>query len=512
MFYISALDNNGGIYKVDFNKEKVEKIAANGGPLCKRAHSLANYCNHSIAFTDVDDFCVKVFNPVTKEVFVLVGEGCGTCDGSKAQFAQPTGLCFEMKTLFVVGTSTGSLRMTSSAKSLLSYLKHLEMFAVTFELHIRKEVPVVISLQDAIDRVQMVYAFDKKCVDDLKALTGTSATTQGPQGTVSSVVIDDEKRLLNSLKQIKQLLDRFEPSLKTKFSIKSILTLVVENTFSEMRAGASNMPLQFEFDYRFCRSMKERLKRQCSTPYSCYTSKESYYPQLSISVKYSDLPRLHPPRANKLSANRVQKMRLWRALYGQSVPQKTVRNMSTKDNPGTLPINLYAAEPPKMQPIDLTELAHPKSTEKRSNSEEEIQEFVFFASQIVCIESDKECQFVIASLLENVTVIMKKVKVLVFSPDPFNLLHYVEDIQESFEVRHILCILQSCKKIEDVLEIAEEEYLDLQEEVIKAVERVTSDEATEITNQTDATTFEQSTRHSTRRKKRRPNDDFFYYE
>ena len=149
--YISALDNNGGIYKVDFNKEKVEKIAANGGPFCKRAHSLANYCYHSIAFTDVDDFCVKVFNPATEEVFVLVGEGCGTCDGSKAQFAQLTGLCFEMKTLFSVDTSTGSLHMTSSAKSLLSYLKHLEMFAVTFELHIRKEVAVAISLQDAID-------------------------------------------------------------------------------------------------------------------------------------------------------------------------------------------------------------------------------------------------------------------------------------------------------------------------------------------------------------------------
>ena len=33
-------------------------------------------------------------------------------------------------------------------------------------------------------------------------------------------------------------------------------------------------------------------------------------------------------------------MRNWRAMYGQSVPQKTVRNMTTKDNP----INLYAAD------------------------------------------------------------------------------------------------------------------------------------------------------------------------
>ena len=65
--YISALDNNGGIYKVDFNKEKVEKIAANGGPLCKRAHSLANYCNHSIVFTDVDDFVSKCSTQLQKK-------------------------------------------------------------------------------------------------------------------------------------------------------------------------------------------------------------------------------------------------------------------------------------------------------------------------------------------------------------------------------------------------------------------------------------------------------------
>ena len=34
------------------------------------------------------------------------------------------------------------------------------------------------------------------------------------------------------------------------------------------------------------------------------------------------------------------------------VPQKTVRNMSTKDNPGTLPINLYLTEQPTSQPFD----------------------------------------------------------------------------------------------------------------------------------------------------------------
>ena len=45
-------------------------------------------------------------------------------------------------------------------------------------------------------------------------------------------------------------------------------------------------------------------------------------------------------KAHKLSEKQVNEMRNWRAMYGQSVPQKTVRNMTTKDNP----INLYAAD------------------------------------------------------------------------------------------------------------------------------------------------------------------------
>ena len=48
----------------------------------------------------------------------------------------------------------------------------------------------------------------------------------------------------------------------------------------------------------------------------------------------------------------MQEMRDWRIKHGQGVPQKTVRNMSTKDNPGTLPINLYVTEQPTSQPFD----------------------------------------------------------------------------------------------------------------------------------------------------------------
>ncbi len=41
------------------------------------------------------------------------------------------------------------------------------------------------------------------------------------------------------------------------------------------------------------------------------------------------------------SAENNEKMKKWGAEFGQCVPQKAVRNLSTKDNPGTLPVNLY---------------------------------------------------------------------------------------------------------------------------------------------------------------------------
>ena len=140
----------------------------------------------------------------------------------------------------------------------------------------------------------------------------------------------------------------------------------MESTFSEMRTGACDMPLQLELDHRFSRAIKKRLKRQCSTPYSYFTSSSSYYPHTFVSVSYSDLPKLRLLKTNKLTSQQVREMRNWRAVHGQSVPPKTVHNMTTKDNPGTLPINLDldAVGPLDVQPLDLTKLGDHHSVQQ----------------------------------------------------------------------------------------------------------------------------------------------------
>ena len=58
------------------------------------------------------------------------------------------------------------------------------------------------------------------------SLIGTTTVTQGPQGTVSSIVMEDGRKILKCLCDIKDLLDRFDPSLTTKFSIKSLLVKI----------------------------------------------------------------------------------------------------------------------------------------------------------------------------------------------------------------------------------------------------------------------------------------------
>ena len=132
-----------------------------------------------------------------RETIVPVGQEKPTAQ----KFSQPTGIS--------VDTSTGTLRMTSSFTSLKDYLKHLNLFGETFGLHTKTVRTSVVVIPQEIERLQQVYSFDKKSVDGVMSFIGTTPVTQSPQGTVSPVVTEDaEKRILRSLRDINDLLDR----------------------------------------------------------------------------------------------------------------------------------------------------------------------------------------------------------------------------------------------------------------------------------------------------------------
>ena len=67
--------------------------------------------------------------------------------------------------------------------------------------------------------------------------------------------------------------------------------------------------------------------------------------------------------------------------------QNTVRNMTTKHNPATLPINLYGVGPPDVHPLDFTKLGHHHSVEHMP--QKEVTEFLYTSNQLVCVKDDK---------------------------------------------------------------------------------------------------------------------------
>ena len=170
-----------------------------------------------------------------------------------------------------------------------------------------------------------------------------------------------------------------------------------------MGAGASDMPMQLQFDFCFSRAMKEHLKQMRTTRFSYYTSATSHYPRVKSDLKYSALPKMSPPSTTQLTKQQVQQMRDWCKKYGQSVPQKTVRNMSTKDNPKIAEDGQDGS----------------RTTARHDNS----HELLYISGDVAFLASDATCGLIAVYVLEeSITASTKKAKARLFEGDPFNRL------------------------------------------------------------------------------------------
>ena len=114
---------------------------------------------------------------------------------------------FRVRTVFMVDCSTDCLRMVTDVSLLALCPLHLTERSAEFKRY-----------------TTLTY------VNQVKALLGTTAQTQGPQDTVSTVVLEDEKRILQALKEIKDLLSQHAPQLLEVFKMKSLLTPICETS------------------------------------------------------------------------------------------------------------------------------------------------------------------------------------------------------------------------------------------------------------------------------------------
>jgi hypothetical protein len=113
--------------------------------------------------------------------------------------------------------------------------------------------------------------------------------------------------------------------------------------------------------------------------------------------------------------------------YGQSVPQNTVRNTSTKDNPGTLPINLYAQAQPASEPLEFSKIT--ENGTQTDTHHANTHNLLHSTGDVVLRTSYANSgRMMIYQLQENVSVSTKKARATIIEGDPFNPLIFTEEV------------------------------------------------------------------------------------
>ena len=262
--------------------------------------------------------------------------------------------------------------MITSALALSKFLENLWKLLTAFQL----TTDDAGSLDDTFAQTQAYYS----CLDEqaarVRQIKGSTAQTQGPDGTLSSTSLNSVNMILLGLNRLKEKVNQLNPAYVSHLNVRSLLTLFVDNFFSSMRAGNTATPTMLDFSLHFPRCTTELLKKVTDIPFNYFTNPgATYYLQPSmkdVTVKFSELAMLPKPRKGCLTQKQLAELRQWASINGRSVRQNTTRNFSTKDKPGTLPLNVYQTSPPKEKAVNFSTLLQDESRHKESASSSSI--------------------------------------------------------------------------------------------------------------------------------------------
>ena len=140
----SPCPKNGGILSFqkcsnDSKSPNLQRLLDNNSQSCSFAHSVCVPENSGLLFfTYTGTKQIKSFNAETREVKTVVGtseHGNVHESMTTARFTQPTGICTEQNSIFVVDTSIGALKLVTSALPLEELLSNLSTLLRTFGVH-----------------------------------------------------------------------------------------------------------------------------------------------------------------------------------------------------------------------------------------------------------------------------------------------------------------------------------------------------------------------------------------
>ena len=159
-------------------------IVRNGTRFCHTVHGLDVSSDGSVIFTARTSPVVRRFSQANSDIRVIAGSGADRSrDGSSlaASFSQPTALCVEGKSIFVVDTAVGAIKLIlTPTNSLCKILELLHSLCRMFGVHLRGVKAECHTIEEAISSLTELSSLMDLWIDQVQEKMGRISATQGP--------------------------------------------------------------------------------------------------------------------------------------------------------------------------------------------------------------------------------------------------------------------------------------------------------------------------------------------
>ena len=370
--FVSDGHQDGGVYEFDTESSTWTTLIRNGED-CGTIHGICTQGYH-LLMADRRRNQILKYNFVAKQLEKFGDGKCSTSDGplSCCSFAQQPAVCSEGSTIFVVDRATNTVRLKSSVSALSKYLSVLHVICQSFGIHCKqlgfaKALPLSEVITKMTDSLKVL---DEMIDLARKVMSKPMLSPEGPEGTPAKATIDQLRLSIRSLRKLSKVIMAVNPDFAVSIDMQSMLTLVVEHHFSIARSRYP-MPTPLQYCQMILVVVKESLKKLTAVGFSYFLSQKSFYPVPTRSVKFESLlfPRKQREKiCIKISPKEKRELRNWWLHNLKGVAQRTPRQRSKKDNPGTLSIAAYAKEPPSILMPVPDEVLLPNFDENENNT------------------------------------------------------------------------------------------------------------------------------------------------
>ena len=159
---------------------------------------------------------VRRFSQANSDIRVIAGSGADKSrDGSSlaASLSQPTALCVEGKSIFVVDTTVGAIKLITATNSLCKFLELLHSLCRMFGVHLRGIKAECRTIEEATSSLSELSSLMDLWIDQVQGKMGRKSATQGPQKTISAKSQRIVEILIQSLSSMKDTFPGVKPRI-----------------------------------------------------------------------------------------------------------------------------------------------------------------------------------------------------------------------------------------------------------------------------------------------------------